>query len=86
MNNAFNCEIIRSDLNNKINFSFKVSIIVITILLIIEWWSIIKVLNSKEDYERKDTLIRFIIIMLNTIMITFMFFIIYQVFLSGIDF
>lgn len=72
-------------LSEKVNNTVKIIVLIMLFLLIFEMWAIKRIINSGETHDKKKNLIDMVLTFIHPIMILFIFYIIYWIFLSGID-
>ena len=81
-----NCGKLMYSLQSRVNGTIKVIIIVMILMLIFEFWALKRIMHSGESHDRKAELVDMILTFIHPIMIVFVFYLIYWIFLSGIDF
>ena len=80
------CGTLSYSIAEKVNGTIKVIVLVMMFLLIFELWAIKRIINSGETHDRKRNLIDMVLTFIHPIIILFLFYIIYWIFLSGIEF
>lgn len=80
------CGTLQYDLGHKVDATFKIIVLVLPALMIFNWWAINKIISSGENMERKKFLISFALLFINGVSMMLFFYMIYWIYLSGIDF
>lgn len=84
--NVVDCGTITYSIASKVNGTIKVIVLVMIVLLFFEMWTIKRIINSSETHKRKRDLIDMVMTFIHPILILFVFYIIYWIFLSGLEF
>lgn len=82
----FDCGTLSYSLQDKVDSTFKILVLVLPALMIFNWWAINKIIASTENMERKKFLISFALLFINGVSMMLFFYMIYWIYLSGIDF
>lgn len=80
------CGTITYSLADRVNGTIKIIVIIMILMLFFEMWALKRIMHSGESHERKATLVDLILTFIHPVLIIFVFYLIYWIFLSGIDF
>jgi hypothetical protein len=82
---VIDCGTLSYTLADKVNGTIKIITVVLFVLLFFEMWAIKRIINSAETHEKKKNLIDIIMTFMHPIMIIFVFYILYWIFISGLE-
>jgi hypothetical protein len=86
LSHTMDCGTLTISLIDKVSTTFKIIVFVILGLVLFEGWAISRISKSGESHDRKKELIDITLTFIQPIIVVLIFYMIYWIFLSGIDF